>query len=466
MGNYTRFPSSSSGGGDATAANQVLEIADLDAIKASTASIDTKTPAVGQAAMVASSPVVIASNQTSIPVAATLQAGSAVIGHVINDAGSAIIGKVGIDQTTPGTTNLVALAANQSVNNAQVNGVTVSTGNGVSGTGVQRVAIASDNTAFPVNATLSAETTKVIGTVNIAASQTVGLVAGSAIVGKVGIDQTTPGTTNLVALAANQSVNVAQMNGVATTMGNGVAGTGVQRVVIASDNTSNTNPFLINQSQVNGVAMLAGNGVAGTGAQRVTIASDNTPFAVKIDQTTPGTTNLVALAANQSVNNAQIAGVATATGNGVVGTGVQRVAIASDNTAFSVNATLGTETTKVIGNVGVVPSAVSTNAMSSGASTALATNLVVKASAGRLYQLYITNTKTTVQFIQVHNTTSLPADTAVPIYTSYLQPLSTTCVDFGDLGRYFSTGITVCNSSTVATKTIGSADCWFNAEYL
>lgn len=41
-------------------------------------------------------------------------------------------------------------------------------------------------------------------------------------------------------LAANQSVNVAQMNGVATTMGNGVAGTGVQRVAISSDNTAFT----------------------------------------------------------------------------------------------------------------------------------------------------------------------------------------------------------------------------------
>ena len=39
--------------------------------------------------------------------------------------------------------------------------------------------------------------------------------AGSAIIGKVGIDQTTPGTTNLVALAANQSINVAQVGGAA-----------------------------------------------------------------------------------------------------------------------------------------------------------------------------------------------------------------------------------------------------------
>ena len=38
-------------------------------------------------------------------------------------------------------------------------------------------------------------------------------------------------------LAANQSVNVAQMNGVATTMGNGASGTGVQRVTIANDST-------------------------------------------------------------------------------------------------------------------------------------------------------------------------------------------------------------------------------------
>ncbi len=41
----------------------------------------------------------------------SLVAGSAVIGHVISDAGSAIIGKVGIDQTTPGTTNGVQINA-------------------------------------------------------------------------------------------------------------------------------------------------------------------------------------------------------------------------------------------------------------------------------------------------------------------------------------------------------------------
>ena len=45
-----------------------------------------------------------------------------------------------------------------------------------------------------------------------------------------------------------------------------------------------------------GVLQSTGNGIAGTGTPRVTVASDNTPFPVKVDQTTPGTTNAVSLA--------------------------------------------------------------------------------------------------------------------------------------------------------------------------
>lgn len=66
------------------------------------------------------------------------------------------------------TPDSVALPANQSVNVSQINGVTPLMGNGVTGTGSQRVTIASDNTAFAVNATLSAETTKAIGVVRTA----------------------------------------------------------------------------------------------------------------------------------------------------------------------------------------------------------------------------------------------------------------------------------------------------------
>lgn len=68
--------------GDATAGNQVLEIAQLEAINGNT---DALPSALGQALMAASLPVVIASNQTSFPV--TIAAGAAVIGHVIVDSG-------------------------------------------------------------------------------------------------------------------------------------------------------------------------------------------------------------------------------------------------------------------------------------------------------------------------------------------------------------------------------------------
>jgi hypothetical protein len=53
------------------------------------------------------------------------------------------------------TPDSVALPANQSVNVSQINGVTPLMGNGTTGTGSQRVTIASDNTAFTVNAAQS-----------------------------------------------------------------------------------------------------------------------------------------------------------------------------------------------------------------------------------------------------------------------------------------------------------------------
>lgn len=46
------------------------------------------------------------------------------------------------------------------------------------------------------------------------------------------------GANVIGALSANQSVNIAQINAVAPLMGNGVTGTGSQRVTVASDNTA------------------------------------------------------------------------------------------------------------------------------------------------------------------------------------------------------------------------------------
>ena len=277
---------------------------------------------------------------TSLP---AIPSGTNVIGHVIADtgsttavtalpsipAGAAIVGKVGIDQTTPGTTNLVALAANQSVNEAQINGVTPLMGNGATGTGSQRVTIASDNTAFAVNATLQASSA-VVGHVIADTGSTTAVTAlpaipaGTNLMGKVGIDQTTPGTTNGV------QVNAALPAGT-NVIGHIIADTGSTTAVTALP------------------AIPVGSNVIGK---------------VSIDQTTPGTTNLVALAANQSVNVAQINATTPLMGNGTTGTGSQRVTIASDNTAFAVNATLQASSA-VVGHV-IVDTAPTTAVSQSG----------------------------------------------------------------------------------------------------
>lgn len=59
-------------------------------------------------------------------------------GTWVISAGTALIGKVGIDQTTDGTTNKVAA-------DVRLGGVAASTGSGAMGTGTQRVAMATDS---------------------------------------------------------------------------------------------------------------------------------------------------------------------------------------------------------------------------------------------------------------------------------------------------------------------------------
>ena len=135
---------------------------------------------------------------------------------------------------------LTAPAGALAVDIAQVNGVTTQTGAGTVGTGTQRVAIGTDATT----------------------------IAGSA-----------PG------VAGSASANVLTVQGAA----------GMTKLLVTPDSVALPANQSVNAAQINGVAPLMGNGVTGTGSPRVTIASDNTPFAVKIDQTTPGTTDAVTL---------------------------------------------------------------------------------------------------------------------------------------------------------------------------
>ena len=105
----------------------------------------------------------------------------------------------------------------------------------------------------------------------------------------------------------------------------------------------------------------------------------------------------------------------------------------------------------------VEPSNINTNAE--------AASITIKASAGTLYSLHGHNDAASAQYIQIHDASSLPADGAVPEYVIIVPADSNFTIEFPQ-GLSLTTGIIACNSSTLATKTIGSADCWFHATYI
>jgi hypothetical protein len=109
-------------------------------------------------------------------------------------------------------------------------------------------------------------------------------------------------------------------------------------------------------------------------------------------------------------------------GNGTTGTGSHRVTIASDNTAFTVNAAQsGTWTVQPGNTANTTAWLTSQTPATSGGLTikhlvsAATTNLTnVKASAGQLYGWCIFNTNAAVRYVKLHNTAGTPtAGTAI-----------------------------------------------------
>lgn len=82
---------------------------------------------------------------------------------------------------------------------------------------------------------------------------------------------------------------------------------------------------------------------------------------------------------------------------------------------------------------------------------------VGKGTVGTRLTCVFTNTNGAVRYFQVHDSATLPADTAVPKLSiavaaggSYVLDIPWSCTN----------GIVICNSTTVATKTIGAADAY------
>lgn len=99
-------------------------------------------------------------------------------------------------------------------------------------------------------------------------------------------------------------------------------------------------------------------------------------------------------------------------------------------------------------------------------SQALASSLVVSTTTCYLVALTINNTNAAAQFVQLHESTSLPANGAIPATVFTAPAAGDKFVAYSLPGRYFENGIVVANSSTAATLTIGAADCFFDVQFI
>ena len=92
---------------------------------------------------------------------------------------------------------------------------------------------------------------------------------------------------------------------------------------------------------------------------------------------------------------------------------------------------------------------------------------LIKAESGVLYGIAGYNNSGAALYIQIHNTTTQPAEGAVPIITMRAAATNNFSWDAGRFGKAFTTGMFLVTSTTVDTKTLNSsADCWFNILYM
>lgn len=446
----------------------------------SLSSIDTKTPALGQALAATSVPVILPAATVT-----TLTPPAAITGFALEATLTSIKDTAGIKKITdplPAGTNNIG-----DVDVLTVNGVAPAFGTGLRAATVQRVTVATDD-LVPVSAaslplptgaatsanqtTLGSQTTKINDGTNTAAVKAASTAAAA----------TDPAI--VVAISPNNTVPVSAASlplpsGAATSALQSTQDTSINTLLKPANTLAGvtTVSTVTNLAQMAGAAIAMGTGVRAAGVQRVTIATDDlvpvsaaslplpsgaATSALQSTQDTSINTLLKpasTLAALTTLN--QMNGQAISMGTGVRAAGTQRVTIATDDVvpasqsgSWTVQPGNTQNTTEWL----VIDKATTAGGLSKfhlvGAGTTNATN--IKASAGQVYSITAFNIAATPVYIKFHNTAGTPtAGTAVT--DTFLIPGNTSgtgmVINF-DKGVAFSTGIGI---TTVTGITDASA---------
>jgi hypothetical protein len=253
------------------------------------------------------------------------------------------------------------------------------------------------------------------------------------------------------------STNIAKMNGTVVTMGNGITGTGVQRVTIASDSTGQI-ALAAGAAAIGTVAITTGIATIGSIAS-ITNALPAGGNAIGTVALTTGTASIGNIA---SITNALPAGT-NALGTVALTTGTTSIgSISSITNAVTVAAaTASTLNATVVGTGTFATQATMTPATSGGlsySSTIITTgtpSVAVKSSAGQLYSIACTNNSATIAYLKLYNLTTATAGSNTPAVRIMIPANANGAgiVVAEDTGIAFSTGI-----SYTVTGGIADAD--------
>lgn len=231
------------------------------------------------------SPPTLTNGQTT-PLQGDVNGNHLVKVNVALPAGTNVIGKFTTDQTTHGTTDLVAADI------TKIAGALIATGHGTAA-GAIRVELPTDGTGIVSLSDSTISGLQAPSTVTVQQSNAANLKC------TITTNQTTHGTTDLVA------DDIIKVNGAAVNVGIGASGTGTLRVATTTDSPGGAlanSAFhkVTDGTNVAGVKAASTAAVAGDPSLVVahspnspTPAGTNLIGKVGIDQTTPGTTNAV-----------------------------------------------------------------------------------------------------------------------------------------------------------------------------